>query len=95
MLDRVIFHQLYFISLETNASSNRFYLHAKDSILPSPTFVINGVSVQLGSGTETSLNLSRSMRCLTGSGKTIFSQEVGSGNDDKESESKEQHDLFL
>ena len=35
------------------------------------------------------------MRCLTGSGKTIFSQEVGSGDDDKENESKEPHDLFL
>ena len=35
------------------------------------------------------------MRCLTVSGKTIFSQKVGSGNEDKENESKEQHDIFL
>ena len=72
-----------------------FFLHAKDSILPFPTFVINGISVQLGSGTEISLNLSRSMRCLSGSGKTIFSQEVGSGNDDKENESKERGMIYF
>ena len=35
------------------------------------------------------------MRCFSGSGKTIFSQEVGSGDDDIENESKEQHDIFL
>jgi len=64
-------------------------------MFPSPTFVINSVSVQLGSGTEISLNLSRSMRCLSGSGKTIFSQEVGSGNDDKENESKERGMIYI
>ena len=35
------------------------------------------------------------MRCLTGSGKTIFSQEVGSGNDDKENESKERGMIYF
>jgi len=35
------------------------------------------------------------MRCLSGSGKTIFSQEVGSGNDDKEHESKERGMIYF
>ena len=36
------------------------------------------------------------MRCLFGSGKTIFSQEVvGSANDDKENESKERWMIYF